>query len=429
MTRFGFVLSILTLAGAGTAVHAQNQPLFPIVSLHVEGNETFPRDKILAVAGLKTGQMAEPKIFDAAQKRLMDTGYFESVGYKYSPAKDQTGYAATFTVVEVQQVFPVRFDRMPKPAAEFKAYLHKADPLFGDKIPGTQPVIKRYSELLEKMLGEKVVGRVNPDDKGELGVVFEPSKRPPSVAEVKFKGNTVLQATPLQNAIAGTAVGAVYEEKRFRQLLDEAIRPLYEARGRVRVAFPSITTEPVMDVNGLRVTVEVNEGEVYTLGNVKVVSPAGGEAELLRQGNLKKEDIANFDEIKASVERMRAAVRRNGYMKAATRVERQYDDAKKIVHLTVHIEPGDRYTFRSLDVKGLDLLTEPAIRKMWGLKPGDPFNPEFPGFFLNRVRDEGIFDNLGKTKTEVKIDENTRQADVILYFSGAEPPPKKRELP
>jgi hypothetical protein len=65
---------------------------------------------------------------------------------------------------------------------------------------------------------------------------------------------------------------------------------------------------------------------------------------------------------------------------------------------------------------GLDILTGPVIRKMWGLKEGQPFNPEYPDYFLNRVREDGVFDNLGKTRSEVKIDDKALAAEVTLYF-------------
>ena len=77
--------------------------------------------------------------------------------------------------------------------------------------------------------------------------------------------------------------------------------------------------------------------------------------------------------------------------------------------------------FGKLEIKGLDILTEPEIRKMWGALEGKPFNPEFPDSFLARVRNEGILDNLGKTSSETHIDEASKKVDVTLNFSGSVP--------
>ncbi len=64
------------------------------------------------------------------------------------------------------------------------------------------------------------------------------------------------------------------------------------------------------------------------------------------------------------------------------------------------------------------MISEPAIRKAWDLKTGSPFQPEYPDSFLKDIRDEGIFDNLGKTRAETQINEASKTVDVTLYFSG-----------
>jgi outer membrane protein assembly factor BamA len=77
-----------------------------------------------------------------------------------------------------------------------------------------------------------------------------------------------------------------------------------------------------------------------------------------------------------------------------------------------------------LTIEGLDIHTEPVIRKLWALKEGQPYNNEYPDLFLNRVREQGVFDNLGKTSAKINVNEKSRAVDVTLRFEGA-PPPKK----
>lgn len=393
---------------------------FPIVSLTVEGNTIHPAEKILALAGLKTGMPVSKEAFEAARDRLIACGFFETVGYKYGPSSDKTGYAASFSVAEVQQVYPVRFERLPGQEKEMKAVLAAADPLFGDKVPGTEPVLKRYSSVLQTHLGgrikDRVIGKVTSDDPGGLNIVFQPATPPPSVAEVHFVKNDVIASTALQNRIAGAAIGSIYDEEKFRQILTANIRPMYEARGRIRVSFPKITTEPVVGVNGLKVTVEVSEGEPYTLGEVTVESGGAPAQELLKAGALKAGDIANFDEINAGIERMKQVVRRHGYLNAKSSVERRHNDEKKTVDLAVSFDPGQRFVFGKLHIAGLDILTEPHIRKIWAIKEGEPFNPDYPELFMSRLREDNVFENLGKTRTEVKTNEAAGTADVTLHF-------------
>jgi len=241
---------------------------------------------------------------------------------------------------------------------------------------------------------------------------------PPVVAEVQFKGNDVIQQTALQAAVAGAAVGVPFQEERFRQILDMSVRPLYEARSRIQVKFPRITAERAADVSGLRVTVEVEEGPPFDLGAVTVQPTVIDSDALLKAGRFKPGEPADFEAINAGIERMRTMVRRQGYLQAKAATERKINEAKKTVDVHVRIDPGERYTFGKLTVQGLDIQTEPVIRRIWTMKPGQPFNPEYPDFFLERVRQDGLFDNLGKTKATVKIDEESKTADVTLEFAG-----------
>src|SRR5262245_56685580 len=125
---------VLALLGSGIAF-AQGTQKWPIESLKVEGNQTYTTTQILEVTGLKLGQLAGKEEFEAAQQRLEETGVFETVGYKFGPSATSNGYAATFQVLEVEPVYPVRFADLGVPDAEVTKYLKSRNPLFGDKLP------------------------------------------------------------------------------------------------------------------------------------------------------------------------------------------------------------------------------------------------------------------------------------------------------
>jgi outer membrane protein assembly factor BamA len=249
-------------------------------------------------------------------------------------------------------------------------------------------------------------------------VVFRPARPQARVAQISFEGNQVIPSSALQHAISDVAVGSAYSENRMRQLLDNAIRPLYEARGRLRVSFPKVVAEPAKDVQGVAVTVTVDEGTTYDLGSVKITGAAGFErADLLKAAAFKAGDLANFDEVNAGVSRLKKLMRRNGYMRVETSVDRKIDDTKKTVDLIIHIDEGAQFLFGTLHIEGLDIHGEAVIKRLWAIKEGKPFDADYPDFFLNRVREDGIFDNLGKTRSAAKVDEQARTVDVTLYFN------------
>lgn len=414
-----------TAAPPKRAAAAPAVTTFPIVSLAVEGNRYFTAAQVLAAAGLRIGQTADKVAFEAARDRLVASGYFDSVGYRFVPSPEKTGYAASFQVTEVNAMFPWRSEDLPITAAELANLLARADPLFGARIPGAQPVLARYVKSIEDFLArnqhkEKVIAKMAAGDgPGELIVVFRPDRLPPAVAEVLFLQNKAISEGELRTAIGGVAIGTRYSEARLRQLLDTSVRPRYEARGHIRVSFPKIEVQPSQAVTGLVVTVTVEEGEPFKLGEVAFRGGGLPIEQLRKAGDFKTGETANFQAIEAGVERIRQALRRGGFMQVKASTARRTDDAAKIVNLTLEIEPGARFSFRRLIVEGLDIQTEPVVRKMWAIKEGDPFNPEYPPFFLNRMREDGIFEDLGDTKSTLRIDETVHAVDVTLAFGKA----------
>jgi outer membrane protein insertion porin family len=405
---------------------------WPVAVIRIEGNRLYRSDLVTAAAGLRIGQLAGKQEFDAAHDRLLATGLFETVSYRFAPAPDGKGFAATFQVVEVEPVYPVRFERLPASDADLTAALRARDPLFSERIPATDVILKRHARVIEAFLASRnqrmdVVGKVVAPEPEKLSVVFRPAAPLPAVAQVKFQGNQVLPSATLLNAFSGVAYGVAYTEPSFRQLLDSQLRPLYDARGRVAATFPKITVEKASGVEGVVVTVVVDEGPSYNLGSVKVSGNSALKSrDLIDVAKIQTGDIANFDDVAAGAVRIRDFYRRQGYMKADTHVDRALNPKLRTVDALIRVEEGPRFVFGKLNVEGLDIHGEAAIRKLWSIKEGKPFNAEYPEYFLNRVREDSLFDGLGKTKSSIKVDDVSHVVDVTLTFGAAPPPERKK---
>ncbi len=400
---------------------------WPIESITVEGNRIYKTEQVVAVSGLKLGQVAGKPEFEAARERLVSSGVFETVGYKFVPGAHQ-GYAATLQVTEVEQVYPVLFEDLHVSTLDLQSALSDKDPLFSpEKLAATQPVLQRYVKWIEEFLEakgvpEKVAASVTPGIPGDYQIVFRPAKALPSVSQVTFEGNKVVPQNVLRESVSGVAVGAPYTEDSFRQILNAGVRPTYEARGRLRVSFPQLRTEPDKEVKGVHVFVTVDEGESYSLGKVSIEgTPPIPPDVLLKAGDFKTGDVANFDRVNEGLERIRKSLRHAGYLQNKVTMARKIDDDKKSADVTVRVEAGPLFTMAKLTVVGLDLDGEGEMRRIWSIKEGKPFNPDYPELFLKRIREDAMFDNLGETKSDFKLNEKDHTADVTLTFKGADP--------
>jgi outer membrane protein insertion porin family len=408
---------------------------WPVATLEVEGNRNYSTADVLAVAGLKVGDVAGKNEFDAARDRLLATGAFESVGYRFDPLPGPNkGYAASFQVVEVAQVYPFRFESIHADTKALTEHLRKTEPLFADKLPGTKQMLDRITKSVEEWLAknsqpQQVVARLAATEPGKLEIVIQP-KSLPAVAEINFSGNTTIPTQQLREAVAGPAVGAVFTEAKFREILDTSVRPLYEALGRLRVEWTNLEVVPAKGVSGLAVTVQVKEGDEFKLRHVEIAKPdaedkaAFDEKALLKVGAFETDAVANFKKVQEGIGAIEQSLRKRGYLEVKSKMDRSIDDAAKAVDVKLTVDPGPQFTFGQLTIKGLDIETEPVIRKLWAMKKGQPFNIEYPDFFLDRIRADGIFDNLGRTKSAIDQNPATGTVDVTLTFEGEKRPEK-----
>jgi outer membrane protein assembly factor BamA len=424
---------LLVLAAAA---NAQTQA-FPIDSITVEGHRILTEKGIVQASGLKVGEKAEGATFDAARDRLLATGYFETVACRYKPS-DKAGYEVTFEIQEAQPLYNLRIEALPVTLPEITTWLKAKDPLFTGRIPGTQQVLDRTSREIEEYLSSKnqpgnVAGKVVLVSEKKYEVQFTPGGGLPNVALVSFEGNKAIRDTDLQNAIAEVAFGQPYTESNFRLLLDNQVRALYEKSGYMRVAFTKIETTPSTQVKGVDVHVTLTEGPQYKLGEVGVRGPMTGQnggvdqtRHILKVAKIPPMPIADFDQIRTATTRVRDSLKHEGYLDVEVSTDREINDEKKTVDVYLVPNPGPQYMFGKLEIKGLGLDGVNAVQKMWGVRSGEPFPAEYPDYFVKKLKEEALFDNLGDVRPEPDIDSEKHLVNVTLDFTYSPDAPKKK---
>jgi len=266
------LISAATLA-AQAPVRARIPDVAPIAAISVTGNKMLSSNAILTASGLTLNGNGGSAIFDAARDRLLDTGYFDLVSYTFKT--QDSGFAITFSVTEVKQIFPVRVEALPITADQVKQLLKSKDPLFTGLLPGTKQVSDRAAAEVERYLaatnpGLRVRAKVVPTGPERYEVQFAPAEGLPVIADVTFEGSALIKASELHDVIIENGIGQVFSDASVHALLDRLIRPLYEKQGYMRVSFPNITSKPAADVKGIDVHVTVADGPRFRLGNISV---------------------------------------------------------------------------------------------------------------------------------------------------------------
>jgi outer membrane protein assembly factor BamA len=207
-------------------------------------------------------------------------------------------------------------------------------------------------------------------------------------------------------------------ETRLKLILDGAIKPVYAARGYAAVSFPKIEVVPSKLNSGVVVKVEIKDGPLFKFGALRFRGKGLDEDEVRSAITYKPGQTFNAEQMdNFRIELMRR-MKRRGLLDANITNELQIDDAKKTVNIVYNVVAGEPYNFAKLDVQGLDITAQPVIEKLWGEKPGQVFNPEYPEFFLKRVQDQGMFDNLADAHSDYTADASAHTVTVHLYFKG-----------
>lgn len=411
-----------TASAQTPAVRIRPPTVLPISSITITGNQKLSTDAIRSVLGLKVKDEGGTAIFNAARDRLLDTGYFDSISYSYR--QQDLGFAVTFTVTEMQQVYPIRVQGLPITPQQIGEVLHAKDPLFNGLLPGTKKVVDRAAgfvqEFLEKSDPEiQVRARVVPTAPDHYEVEFSPAAGLPVISDMTFEGSSAVSAADLHNVMIEHGIGQPYSDENVNALLDQWVRPLFEKEGHMRVRFPRIVGNPAAKVKGIDVRVTVDEGPVFKLGLLTVRGPGAADGKrILRMANLQTNASApiNGDEVNKGIEKIQNVMQSEGHLDAKVSVDRSIHDQALTVDVAYDVDPGPVYTFGRLTVEGLGLSGEAAIRKMWTVKPGDPYPGNYPNFFVESVKKEGLFDNLADVTATPSVNRATRVADVTLHF-------------
>ncbi len=414
-------------AGEGPAAQPKKKDPPPGIlhAVSVTGNQLYSAEDIIRASGLRIGQRVTASEIEASRQKILGTELFDNVAdqFKYS-AGAVSAYDVTFEVAESRQLYPMQFERLGdvSPAAA-QEYLRQHVALYSDRIPGTEGVLRRYTAAVQELVSKthpeiKVKAQISNDDPKQLAVLFSSNAPARSISQVIVTGNQAIDTGTILRAVNQVAVGVPVSDTRIKMILDGAIKPLYAAKGYTAVTFPKVETEPSTTNLGVVLKVQIQEGPVFKFGAIRFRGNGMDEEEIRSSILFKPGQTFNSEQVDNFRLDMIHRLKRRGFLDANVTAEAEPDDTKRAMNVIYNVVPGGVYNFGRLDIHGLDITTEPVVAKLWGEKPGKPFNPEYPDFFLKRIQEQGLFDNLGNTQSDYTADASSHNVTVHLYFKG-----------
>jgi hypothetical protein len=342
--------------------------------------------ELLAYSGLAPGKPLSHADVDAAAQKLMDTGFFGNIQYKYD------GSELLFSMTPGDSAaLPVEYANFPWwDDATLNAAVAAKLPLFHGSLPVEsslqQPVADAIAALLAQQgLHATITSSPVQDDGGKfLGIRYHVDAPPVQVGTVTLTGASAAFSDPvaaIEKAAAGQAFDGATEAT-----LAAALRAIYHRQGYLEEAVNGFThAEP--QVAGGKVLVPVSativEGTQYKVGSITLAgSTLLSQDDFAKAAKLHAGDVANEDLLRATLAALATPYKAHGYLRAKIDAAPRFDAAAHTVSYAVTVTPGPVFRMGELSLVNLNDQQRAAVLRLWPMQEGDVYDATIANTFL-----------------------------------------------
>ncbi len=394
-------LLVAVLAAAAPAVGAAAERT--VKDLRVEGNRRVEKDAVLAVVSEKKGAAFDPRKVAADVKAIMKLGFFSDVVVEAEgdPASPVLVYRVTERP-SVREVRPQGNEGLSKD--DLKDAISLKAGSFLDLAAIQRDVKKIQEKYVEKgyFLAE-VHHRLDEKPDNQVDVVYViDEKAKVEVREVRFIGNrhvpddellSVMQTRP-GGYLAWLSSAGTYKEEALQRDLQN-LQATYLDRGyvTVKIGHPSVALSP--DKRWVYVTIPVEEGERYRIGEIKFTGQLLDEEPRLHKiVRTHKGEWFSRETVARDLFALGDVYKDLGYAYANVTPLTDTNPQTRIVDLTFEVQPGALATFERIEVVGNDKTRDKVIRRELRIYEGERFSGTGLRESKQRVNALGFFETV-----------------------------------
>lgn len=424
-----FILQSLLLLFAchHSALAQQPQKPLRLGKVEVVGLERYTEEQVLAASGLQLGQPVDIQAIDEAANRLMSSGLFKKLSYRFRSAGAQ-GAIVTFQVEEAKETIPVVFDNFVWfTDQELQEAIRREIPSFDGTAPTSGDMPDAIKKALQKLLNErKIAGHVEylssaDEAGGHASYRFSIQGLRMPVCSLSFPGATDVKESELVNK-SRPLFQQDYSRGDIQTFARINLLPLYRERGHLRASFLEPVVKPNSDAEcsgGVSVTMQVDEGPIYVWERAEWSGNTVLTAEELSSAlGMKPGERANGVKIDKGLKLVSDAYGKRGYVETRINATPELDDTNRRVTYCYNITEGPLYRMGTLEIKGLPEELAERLKSSWVLQPSDAFDTSSGERFLKKVAPE-IAAGRGRlpdSHVEYKLNRDNRTVNVIIEF-------------
>jgi len=421
----GVVLAIILLSLPLAAQQRQT-----LGRLEFVGLKRLTREQVVAMSGLKVGQVIDANVLDAAAGELLKSGLFRKLSYRVHNVGNQA--VVTFQIEESAVSMPVVFENFVWfTNEEIVAAVRKDVIYFNGTSPASGETPDKIAAALQHLLTEKhIAGQVDylpyvSKDKQELLFTVKGARIP--VCSFHFPGASAVSEADLIKA-SQPLFKSDYSQKDTMTFLPLNLLQLYRRMGYLRAEFqtPAAALETgAQCAGGVNVTIPVTEGSSYHWaksiwdGNDKLTVEELGTALGMNPG-----DLADGTKIDAGLKNVAKAYGKRGFMTPTIQASAEYDEAASLVTYSFKINEGPRYFMGDLIISGLPPADVTELKSKWTLGNNAVFDESYLDQFRQGPLREFVRAMMQRSRTgaranvevEQRPNELKKTVDVVIAF-------------
>lgn len=344
---------------------------FKVKDIRVEGIQRTEAGTVFSYLPVQVGDIYNDERGIAAIKALYATGLFKDVR------------------IEVEgDVLVILIEERPAVAAVeltgFKEFEKDAvlkslkDVGLGEGRIFDRSLIDRSEQELKRQYlsrgfyGVQITTTITPIERNRVNVTFAVDEGDASrIKQIKFVGNKAFSDSDLRGIIALSTPGwftwYTKSDQYSKQKLTgdiETIKSFYLNRGYLEMQIESTQVSITTDKKEIYVTVNITEGEKYTVSDIKLDGEMlGREEELKKLVLLNKGDVYSGEKLTASIKLISERLGNFGYAFANVNANPEINHDKNEVGFTILVDPGKRVYVRRINISGNTKTRDEVIRR------------------------------------------------------------------
>lgn len=386
-----------------------------IKAIEITGNRKIEKDAIIAKLSSKVGEEYSAKHIREDVEALFKLGYFNdievsrtvtgkevAVVYKVleKPSISEITYEGNSEIksddiAEAAGIKPYQLLNMPKvkEAVEKVQKLYEDKGFFLAKVDADVEVIKQDETV-------RLIFKVRENDKVKVKkITFLGTK---NLTERDLKSKMLTQEGGFFSAMSGSGQ---YKQEMFERDV-QILRFVYYNQGYVqaKVDRPQVTVTP--DKKNIYITIHVEEGEQYSVGDVDFAGDMlFSKEELYAAIKIDKNGVFAYDVLQKDISELTAKYGDLGYAYANVIPRTHFNDKDRKVDLVFEFDKGSKVYFGKFNVVGNSKTRDKVVRRELKVHEGELYNETRRRQSVEAIQRLGFFEEVN-FKTSIDPDHN-----------------------